>query len=217
MKKLLTILSLGLSLAFVGKASALTTYDSGVTFSSNLSYSSLLTDGWTQVLNVPYSNHTTFADTQNWLADYSGYEIFVGAVNADGLVFVGGTGLVDDVLKQTYSYDTANAVASSNLYWYNVSGSSFGFSPDSHISLGSADTSGIWTAASGDTNLRLSWHDNFGGWRAGAVGLLNDSTDYNKVVLVAKPGASVPDASSSALLGLFAIGALVGFRRFQRR
>jgi len=217
MKKLLTVLSLVATLAFAGKASALTTFDSGVTYSSGISYSSLLANGWTQVVNVSYATPTTFEDTQSWLSTYSGYEIFVGAVNSDGIIQVGGTGLVDEVLKQTSSFSVANSYSSTNLYWYNVKYGSFGFAPTAHISLSSADTTGIWTAADGNSDLRLSWHDNYGGWRAGSIGELNSSTAYNKVVLIGKPSAGVPDSSATAILGLFGVIALVGFRRFQRR
>jgi len=220
MKKFLTVISLLASLAFAGKASALTTFDSGVTYSSGISYSSLLANGWTQVYNVSYGTTTTFADTQSWLSTYSGYEVFVGAIDSKGQVYIGATGLADDVFKQTFSTNTAVANSSSDLYWYNVSDSSFGFTPTSSIRLISADvvgTSDFGYADDGYNALRLSWHlSGGGGWRAGSQLWLNSSSDYNKVVLVGKPSVGVPDASSTALLGLVAFGALIGFRRSKR-
>lgn len=219
MKKFLTTLTLLATLAFAGKALALPTFDSGVTYSSGVSYSSLLTNGWTQVLNVNYGDATTFANTQDWLSTYAGYEIFVGAVDSHGIVYVGATGLVDDVLKETFSYTTASLYASSKLYWYNNSDFSFGFTPTSNIYLNSADvvgTSDFGYADDGKNDLRLSWHDGSAGWRAGNKLWLNGPSDYNKVVLVGKPSVGVPDASSTALLGLVAFGALIGIRRTKR-
>lgn len=221
MNKLLTVLSLAATLAFAGKASALTTFDSGVTYSSGISYSSLLANGWTEIANEPYGEITSFRDTQNWLATYEGYEIFVGAVQKDGLVYVGATGLVSDVLQESFSSSLAVSYGSSNLYWYNVSGQSFGFTATAGIHLTSADTNGTGlfggTSDDGLNALRLSWHDGSGGWRAGSQIWLNSGDEYRKVVLVGKPSASVPDSSSTAILGLFGVVALVGLRRFQRR
>ena len=111
-------------------ASATTMYANGLTATDNISYSSLLTDGWTSLLDVTYSTPATNAEVASWQTTIGTGYVFVGAVDSTtGKLVLGATGLASQVLDATFSTSTAASYASSNLYWYDVSGDSFACSP----------------------------------------------------------------------------------------
>jgi hypothetical protein len=100
--------------------------------------------------------------------------VFVGALDpSSSTVVIGAFGQSDAVFHQTYSTTTGNL--NNGLYWYNVYGKSFGFSPVQNVYLNSADVNTDY----GD--LRLSWHidQGIGGYRAGTM---NPSSEYRKVI-----------------------------------
>ena len=120
-------------------------------------------DGWTKLLDQPYSHHSKISDVE---AAPAGSLVFLGAQNPSGRLVIGGVGKREEVIRQT----SGNQVKEHfGLYWFHSYGRSFGFSKNSQVNLNSADT------ASSEAECRLSWHSDqsIGGYRAGArnVGL----------------------------------------------
>jgi len=218
-----TLNAILLSAALVGSlaspASAVTQYVNGITASDGLSLTDLNADGWNTLVDVTYNNSVDNIGLQALAAATGSLYVFVGALDLQGNVILGATGLISEVLSQTFSPAVAASYSSSNLYWYNVDASSMGFTETQNIYLNAADVLGSGDygggADDGHNDLRLSWHDNEGGWRVGAITLLNDSSEYRKVVLVGG-AATVPDATNSLLLTAMGLAAAVGVRRLHR-
>lgn len=214
MKTFISTLAIASSLFIAANASAVTLYEDGVSTTDGLTLSDLAADGWSELYNDFYRAGNSQAQLLEFQALAGSAYVFVGAINLAGDVIVGATGLASEVLSIGGTSSAAVSHSSSNLYWYNVQGLSFGFTPTQNVSLGSADTT-----SDALNPLRLSWHshgvDSVGGWRAGETRWLNGSTDYRKIILVGDPSTqAVPDTGSSlALLGL----ALVGFIAVRRK
>jgi thrombospondin type 3 repeat protein len=177
----------GLSIALGGSASA-ALYPNGITQADGVTLAALQADGWTVMYNVPYGSVTTTGHVNQWraLANAAYGFVFLGAVDLNGNVVVGASGLAQEVLTPTDSTSQASAYPSTGLYWYNKLGWSIGFTPTSNILLNTSDITGILTTNDGQNARRLSWHldQDIGGWRAGATGFLNDNSILRKVVLV---------------------------------
>ncbi|KAI8471087.1 MAG: hypothetical protein J3K34DRAFT_468555 [Monoraphidium minutum] len=67
-------------------------------------------------------------------------------------------------------------VQSGGVWWYWTTGWSFGFSESSSINQNQADVSNL------GSNLRVSWHEDFYGWRCGSLYSLSSSTSYLKII-----------------------------------
>jgi len=205
-------------------ATASTLYVDGVTSSAGLTLSSLASDGWSQLVNVTYGTGLDNIGLQNLALATGDAYVFVGAADAQGNIITGATGLASEVLSQT-GINVATFYSSSNLSWYN-NAYSFGYTPTGHINQVSADTDGTnfagGTADDGLNALRLSWHQNGGGWRAGVLSdgsaniWLNGSTDYYKIVLTGNGGSNVPDSTSSLMLVGACFAMLAGVRRLRK-
>ncbi|HJQ98687.1 MAG TPA: thrombospondin type 3 repeat-containing protein [Candidatus Polarisedimenticolaceae bacterium] len=179
-------LGLVLTSAYCGTASA-ALYPDGVTQQDGVTLAGLQADGWILTYNVPYASATTTGLVDQWraLANAASGFVFLGAIDGNGTVIVGASGFGQEVLTPTESTSVASLYPSSNLYWYNKSEYSIGFTPTQSIRLLSADTTGIYSPDDGHNALRLSWHlDSVGGWRAGAIGDLNNASIPRKVVLI---------------------------------
>jgi|GEM_PF-6330731 len=216
MKKLISIFSLTV---LANSASAVTLYQNGVTSSDGLTLGDLLADGWAQHYNELYSAVNTTTQVAGWQAAAGAQSVFIGAIDLSGNVIVGATGLASEVLSSSASFSKAVAHASSNLYWYNVSNTSFGFTPTEDITLANADLDGTGIASGtpddGLNDLRLSWHTMgvSGGWRAGGDTGLSRSTNHRKIVLFGTGTNSVPDGGATFLLTGLGLLSLMTLRK----
>lgn len=182
-----------------------------MTSADGLTLSGLLADGWSVVYDESYGTPTTTSLIDSWRTTAGSQQVFVGAVDASGNIILGATGMASEVLTQTSSSSSASSYPSSSLYWYNVPGLSFGFTPTSNIQLIGADVTGtpdFGYADDGYNDLRLSWHLDIGvgGWRAGSLTWLNGAPTPDKLVLVApvpEPATYLAGLSALGMLGLF--------------
>jgi hypothetical protein len=177
------LLASGILFAVPARA-VITLYPKAVT--NGLTLTALINQGWTVLYNVTYATVTTTSDVNGWRTAAGADYIFMGGTDAAGNVLLGASGLASEVLAPTASTSIAHPASSSALYWYSVSGSSIGFSPNSSILLIPADYGGTVP------DYRLSWHltGADGGWRLGALEGLNADTTHRKIVLAAP--ANVP-------------------------
>ena len=88
------------------------------------------------------------------------------------------------MFQSTYSKSIAHF--NNGLYWYNVYGNSFGFSPVENVNLNSADVEN-----DDQSEYRLSWHidQGIGGYRAGDM---YPSGEYYKVIYKFSSGEEYP-------------------------
>ena len=137
--------------------------------------SDLTSQGFKLCYDAPFS-HSTSQTSLNNCNYHPEAKVFIGAVNGDsGKFAVAAGGVAGKVFAKTAS--TEAALLSNGVYWYNVDGKSFGFSPNSRIFLADADTYDI------NSESRLSWHVNGdGGWRAGSANSLSDDDNWRKVI-----------------------------------
>jgi len=135
--------------------------------------------GWTMFFCKPYSHHTNMKDFVP-PEHLKGSCLLVGARETGKKVLkLAAMGRADIVtkLRQLNQTELHNGV-----HWYacNASGSkSVGFSPNETISQNNADNADM------SSPTRLSWHLNgHGGWRAGDVTGLSQSSEWEKVIFV---------------------------------
>jgi len=148
---------------------------------------------WTKVLDQPYAHVSVSAD----LALCAGYKyIAVGckASAASSTLSVIAVEEYEFVSSVVPSSNTAyQNPATGGAYWTNYPGQSFGFAPDSMVSLGSADT------RDGSSPQRLSWHydnaANVGGWRCGGSLGLNSNQEFRKMMFCANGANGQPPAA----------------------
>ena len=135
--------------------------------------------GYKVCYSALYSSKTNTSHLDKCSSDDNAM-VVVGALygTAATTVRIGAGGLARHVFAETSS--TAAAYCYDGACWYNYPTKSFGFSPNSYVTLNPADV-----YSSTDTQ-RVSWNlDNgLGGYRAGNAINLNSDSTYQKVVYV---------------------------------
>jgi hypothetical protein len=129
--------------------------------------------GWTRVFDQPYS-HNTRSDDLNQIAGICHNQVLVAAT-FNGSISLAAVGPAS-VLTLNTAWNRPQQRG--QVYWYRTTGKSFGFSPVDTIRQTSADNEDL------NSPLRLSWllDQNMGGYRAGAVRSLADSSLWHKVI-----------------------------------
>lgn len=144
---------------------------------NNKPLSYFLDFGFKIIYEKPYSHITTIQELEEISAH----------CDENSLICVGGkkTGesnlavcCVDEALKVlTKTNDKQVSVKGKGAFWYYVEGESFGFTDQKEISLRSANKK-----YNGNT---LSWHlQGTGGWSLGNVVALNNSNDFEKIIML---------------------------------
>ena len=123
----------------------------------------------------PYGHATDAAALRAAAAAKACTHLVLAAQRADdgGPLKVAAAGAAAAALGETEGNGTR---VSHGVHWYCCPGKSVGFAPVGEVSLNSAD------ASHRDDPLRLSWHLGSGGWRAGEVCDIYDSTEWRKRV-----------------------------------
>ena len=151
--------------------------------------SNLEDKGWKRCFFEQYSHKTKVADIiSNCPIDDNVY-LFVGALPSPSskLAYVGAFCPSSLLITHTNSRTRASKpkeFQSDNqykVYQYNFPGKSFGFAPESNVTLYDVDNKDK------QNKQRLSWHlTGRGGWRAGSTTGLYDDTRWHKVVYYKK-------------------------------
>jgi len=132
--------------------------------------------GWTLFFSEPYCHATTMDDFVPPDPRLQGGSLLVGARKAGSSVLsvaaMGHFEVLTDHRKD------ASTTFHNGAYWYCLENKAVGFAPTEHISLSSADTYAL------SDRSRLSWHlTKSGGYRVGEVAELNNSKEWEKVIL----------------------------------
>lgn len=148
------------------------------TIKENISYDSLIKEGWKVVYDHPFSHSTTIDELleigRGIKSEDSILCCAAKRVNSDEIALCA-FGKAKDILKE--NGEKTRAVKYGEIYWYLVREQSFGFAESDNISLNSADT------VSG--NLRMSWHlSGGGGYRVGESKDLNGDDKFIKLLLI---------------------------------
>lgn len=144
-------------------------------YQNEILISDLKRDGWRIIYEHDYAHPTTFDEI--YFYDSSGFYC-VGAyeTNQDKLILCA---FGDQNIFKENKLTGFCEILCNDVFWYLRKGSSFGFSDKKEISLFQADT------MNGDK--RLSWHlEGSGGYRIGDMINLNNSKQYNKIILYIK-------------------------------
>jgi hypothetical protein len=146
---------------------------------NNLHVSKLTENGYSYVYNKPYNHKTTSSEMdeikKSCLQTTS--LCLGGRDSTNGVLLVVSCGLCSVVFTKT-AKNTPNL--HNGAYWYYTPDGSMGFSPNSIVNQGSADT------FDQSNNQRVSWHLNvnkLGGYRLGSLNGLNNDARYYKVIL----------------------------------
>ncbi|MEH6385288.1 MAG: PEP-CTERM sorting domain-containing protein [Colwellia sp.] len=169
--------------------------------------------GWNLLYRGDYASSINVSSMFSGHQDY----IMLGAINGSSNTIK----LLAAVKWTDFITHTAQNVTKSlnGAEWYN-NGGSLGFAHlGDSIRQGSADT------RSENAGKRLSWHTSGGygttaisvngGWRAGSVTNLNNSTSWDRVVFTTNATVDVPEPSTLAIFALGMIG--LASRRFKNQ
>ncbi|TAA43662.1 hypothetical protein [Corallincola spongiicola] len=154
--------------------------------------------GWTECYSALYAE-PFYGPEGNPLANCSGNYMMLAARRTGSDVF--------EVLAAARSEDTRPEMEpkvdgitkrANGSEWYHADGFSWGFAGEGdEVFKAICDDKGT------DERDRLCWHtlDYVGGWRAGSYTELNESTDWEKVILVANT-ITVPEPTAALLFAL---------------
>lgn len=208
MKKITIAAALALSSLGTAQAAAIYTA-TGV--QNDVDYNTVINGGWSVLYRGDYNGGFSVTALRDSIA--AGANVMLAAIRDGSSVF--------DVLsyakkEEVFQYTGHNQTHTANgANWY-FNSYSMGFAGlGDLISQNTADTTGL------SERDRLSWHTNgdsnnmnvFYGWRSGNNYGLNNSTAWDRVILVQSAPSEVPEP---ATLGLLSLG-LLGFAASRRR
>jgi hypothetical protein len=183
---------------------------------NDVAYTDVINGGWSVVYRADYGSFSSISSMFGSIAAGS-MVMLAGIRDGSSTIDVLAAATIEDVLLHTAHNATH---AANGALWYS-NGYSLGFAGlGDTISQSSADTSGWYERD------RLSWHTgvsgtdwgNFqqdpnapasvilGGWRSGDNTGLNDSTDWDKMVLVQAAPVPEPETYALMLAGLGLLG-----------
>ncbi len=216
-KKLVLVASMLLSAVTAAQAEY-----SAVGVQNDVSYSDVVNGGWDVVYRGAYGG--TFAANDVFSLIAAGSRVMLAGIEVGSTTFdVLASATLEEVTQWT---DLNQTHAANGSEWY-FNGSSIGFAGlGDSISQNSADVMGSGVFGNDPNGIerdRLSWHSNGssladlsinGGWRSGSNVWLNDSTSFERVILVQTVSA-VPEIETylMMLVGVGAIGTIVRRRK----
>lgn len=214
-KKALTAVAIAALTQFTPAQAAVYT---AVGVQNDVSYDAVINGGWEVLYRGHYGDSFSFSDVVAGVADNT--NIMVAGIQNNSSNF--------DVLAYASKADVTQVTAingtheanGTNWYYNNYS---MGFAGQGDVIFQtSADVVGSGQFGYDTIERdRLSWHTGsvgyvFGGWRSGSNIWLNGSTDFDRVVLVQKAAAAVPEPETYALL-LAGIATVAMIRRQRNR
>merc|ERR1719323_413427 len=145
--------------------------------------------GWTLFFSQPYSHVTSIEDFTP-PAGTPGNALLVGARRAGSdTLTLAAMGHAEVVTAENPS---SSPRRHNGLWWYCERGRSMGFTPNT-------DAGWLNDLSYAASTSRLGWSLNgFGGIRAGALGQLNDSTEWEKVIFVGHARLAVGEVRGPA-------------------
>jgi len=189
---------------------------------NDVSYSDVINGGWTVVYRGDYGSSFSASSVFDLIA--AGSNVMLAGIKKGSETF---DVLASATLEQVTQWTNVNQTHTANgAEWY-FNGSSIGFAGlGDTIFQTSADVVGsgqFGRDPNGIERDRLSWHSNGssladlqinGGWRSGSNVWLNDSSDFERVVLVQTVSA-VPEIETYAmmLVGVGFVGTIVRRRK----
>jgi len=130
--------------------------------------------GWQMIFSETYNHKTRLADFEP-PSHLAGGSLLVGARRTGSKTLALAAMGNSEVVTSRTRDDATNL--HNDVYWYCNPSKSIGFAPQSHVTLGCADTTDQ------RCTKRLSWNlMHTGGWRAGAACTLYDSSEWEKVI-----------------------------------
>ncbi|MBP6013223.1 MAG: PEP-CTERM sorting domain-containing protein [Alphaproteobacteria bacterium] len=174
---------------------------------NDVSVATVAGGGWSVCYSATYAT-ILGSDASSALANCTGDLLMLAGITTGGETYdVLAWAPRVDVLFDTGTGDSTTTHAANGSEWYYAATWSWGFAGlGDTVSKGQCDTNG------GTERDRLCWHtlDFVGGWRSGDNTLLNESTEFTKVILQAN-SRPVPEPSTlmllaASLLSLFGLG-----------